>query len=252
MGDPILKKVRRLVGKAIGDFNLIEEGDRVLVALSGGKDSWTLLYTLLELQRRAPVKYEVGAVTVHPGSEEFNTTALEDRLSRDKVRFRIVQGRIADIVSKHLTEGTNPCSFCSRLRRGILYTYAYRAGWNKIALGHHLDDFVETLLLNAFFNAVIKGMSPNLVSDDGRNNVIRPLVYVAEDMARACAERLAVPLVGCTCSYRDPSRNRREWVKQLLRNVEQEVPDVRSSLLSSMGRVQMRHLLVPKHKEPEH
>lgn len=239
----VLKRVTRLVGKAIGDFGLIEDGDRVLVALSGGKDSWTLLYALKFLQRKAPVRYEVAAITVDPGPDRFDTSAVQERLARDRTPHFMVHGRVVEVVNEHLTEGTNPCSFCSRLRRGILYSFAAREGWNKIALGHHLDDFIETLLLNMFFNGALKGMSPNLLSDDGRNRVIRPLVYVKEEMTRECAATLGVPILCCTCSYLGMGGYRRHWVKSLVAELEGEIPDVRANLLASMGRVRHRHLL---------
>jgi tRNA 2-thiocytidine biosynthesis protein TtcA len=243
MKNIVTKRITRLVGRAIGDFGLIEDGDRVLVALSGGKDSWTLLYALKDLQRKAPVGYEIGAVTVHPGSQSFATHQLEERLVREGIHHQVVQGDILTVVNDNLTKGTNPCSFCSRLRRGILYSYALKNGWNKIALGHHLDDFVETLILNLFFNATIKGMSPNLLADDGKNRIIRPLVYVKEEMTRECAQVLGVPILGCSCPYQGMSGSRREWAKGLLRDIETQVPEVKTSLLAAMGRVHNRHLL---------
>jgi tRNA 2-thiocytidine biosynthesis protein TtcA len=243
MKNSIFTNLTRLVGKAIGDFKLIEEGDRVLVALSGGKDSWSLLYALKHLQRKAPINYEVAAVTINPGNATFDCTHLEERLARDGIAHRIIPGDIVRVVNENLTEGTNPCSFCSRLRRGMLYTYAASHGWNKIALGHHLDDVVETLLLNLFFNGSIKGMSPHLLADDGKNTIIRPLFYVKEDLTRHCAESLEVPIIGCSCAYQGMSGSRRQWVKGLLNRIEEEVPQVRSNLLASMGRVRHRHLL---------
>lgn len=238
----IFKKITRLVGRAIGDFDLIQEGDRVLVALSGGKDSWSLLYALKELQRKAPIRYELGAVTIHPSPRAFDCTALQERLSRDGILHALVPGNIVNVVNENLDHGSNPCSFCSRLRRGMLYKYASAEGWNKIALGHHLDDFVETLLMNLFFNGSIKGMSPNLLADDGKNRVIRPLVYVREDMARAYAWGAGLPIIGCSCSYQGMGGTRRQWVKGLLNSIEEDAPDVRSNLLASMGRVNHRHL----------
>jgi len=243
MHDKILRSVTRLVGRAIGDFSLIEDRDRVLVALSGGKDSWSLLYALIELQRKAPIRYELAAVTVHPGPEGFDCGPIEDRLTRDRIPHHVIEGNIVRVINENLSSGTNPCSFCSRLRRGILYKYAIREGWNKIALGHHLDDFVETLLLNMFFNSSIKAMSPRLIADDGRNTVIRPLVYVREPMTRACARSLDVPILTCFCSYQGMSGTRRQWTKRLLDQIESEVPRVRTNLLHSMTRVDYRHLL---------
>jgi len=239
---PPFKNLTKLVGKAIGDFGLIEDGDRILVALSGGKDSWSLLYALKELRRKAPITYEIAAATVHPGPEGFDCSALEERLVQDGVPHAIIPGKILDIVNENLTDGTNPCSFCSRLRRGVLYSYAARNGWTKIALGHHRDDFVETLLLNLFFNGTIKGMSPDLHADDGKNRIIRPLVYVREDLTRECALALGVPILGCFCSYQGMTGSRRRWIKELLDRIETEVPDVRSNMLSAMGRVHSRHL----------
>lgn len=243
MKNLLFRRIIRLVGKAIGDFGLIEDRDRVLVALSGGKDSWTLLTALKELQRKAPITYEVGAVTIRPGRDGFDTASLEERLSMEGISHWIIQGNIVDVVNENLVPGTNPCAFCSRLRRGILYGFAARNHWNKIALGHHLDDFAETLLLNLFFNGSIKAMSPKLLSDDGRNCVIRPLVYVKEEMTRQCAEAFGAPILDCLCPYQGTGGSRREWVKSLVAEIEKEIPDVRSNLLASLGRVYHRHLL---------
>jgi tRNA 2-thiocytidine biosynthesis protein TtcA len=252
MKNHVFNNITRLVGRAIGDFKLIDDGDRVLVALSGGKDSWSLLYALKHLQRKAPINYELAAVTIHPGNAVFDCTSLAERLARDGIAHWIIPGDIVKVVNENLTEGTNPCSFCSRLRRGMLYTYAANQGWNKIALGHHLDDVVETLLLNLFFNGSIKGMSPHLLADDGKNTVIRPLFYVKEDLTRRCAESLAVPILGCSCAYQGMSGSRRQWVKALLSRIEEEVPQARSNLLASMGRVRHRHLLTAWKKGADH
>ncbi|MFH0825932.1 MAG: ATP-binding protein [Pseudomonadota bacterium] len=245
MTGPLFKKIIRLVGKGIGDFNLIEHGDRILVALSGGKDSWTLLHALLHLQRKAPIRYEVHVATIHPGPKGFDTAALEARLRSDGIPYTVIQGNIVDVVNENLTPGTNPCSFCARLRRGILYSFAASEGWNKIALGHHLDDFVETLILNQVFSGTIKGMSPHLIADDGRNRVIRPLVYVEEWMTRQAAAEMGVPILGCFCAYQGMSGTRRGWVKSLLATMEKEIPHVRTNLLAAMARVDHRHLLHP-------
>jgi tRNA 2-thiocytidine biosynthesis protein TtcA len=242
MKDLVFRRITRLVGKAIGDFNLIKEGDRILVALSGGKDSWTLLYALRYLQRKAPVTYELAAATVHPGPDGFDCGPMAQFLAKDNIDHRIIPGNIIEVVNENLSHGTNPCSFCARLRRGVLYSYAAQNGWNKIALGHHLDDFIETLMLNLIFNGSIKGMSPYLSADDGTNTVIRPLVYVKEAMTREAAQAMRVPIIGCGCLYQGMSGSRRHWVKGLLATIEQEMPDVKSNLLSAMGRVRPRHL----------
>jgi len=243
MKNSALKRLTRLVGRAIGDFGLILDQDRILVALSGGKDSWSLLYALRDLQRKAPIKFELAAVTIHPGQAEFDCRPLGERLSRDGIAHWVVQGNILELIDQKLTPGTNPCSFCSRLRRGMLYTFAAEKHWNKIALGHHMDDFVETLLLNLFFNGSIKGMSPNLVADDGKNRVVRPLVYVREELTRECARLLGVPILGCFCNCMEMKGARRQWMKALLTKIEKDVPDVYSNILGSMGRVHHRHLL---------
>jgi tRNA 2-thiocytidine biosynthesis protein TtcA len=244
MKNLLFKSVTRLVGKAIGDFGLIDDGDRILVALSGGKDSWTLLYTLKALRQRAPISYEMAAVTIHPGHDGSGYGPIRDILQRDGIPYQVLSIGLSEIVKEKLTPGTSPCSFCARLRRGVLYTHAASEGWNKIALGHHLDDFVETLLLNLFFNGSIKGMSPKLLADDGRNRIIRPLVYVREDMTRKCARLLGVPLLNCSCPYQGMlGGSRRHWMKNLLSQIEAEIPDVKSNLLTAMSRVRHRHLL---------
>jgi tRNA 2-thiocytidine biosynthesis protein TtcA len=245
MKDVLLSRITRLVGKAIGDFGLIEDQDRILVALSGGKDSWTLLHALRHLQRKAPVQFELAAITIHPGGHVFDCGPMGRLLDERKIRHFVVQGNIVEVVNENLTPGTNPCSFCSRLRRGMLYSYAAREGWNKIALGHHLDDFVETLLLNLFFNGAIKAMAPMLLADDGKNTVIRPLVYVREEMTRECARNMEVPILGCSCTYQGMSGSRRHWIKALLGEIQQEIPEVKPSILAAMGRVHERHLMPP-------
>jgi tRNA 2-thiocytidine biosynthesis protein TtcA len=242
----LLKTMTRLAGKAIGDFGLIEDGDRILVALSGGKDSWSLLHILMALRQRAPVNYELAATTVHPGASSFDHSALGKRLAQDGINHYVIPGNIVGIVNDKLDEGTSPCSLCSRLRRGMLYTFAARGGWNKIALGHHLDDFVETFLLNLFFNGSIKGMSPNLLADDGHNRVIRPLVYIKEAMTREFAQSLGVPIIGCSCPYQEMGGSRRQWAKALLARLEKDVPDIKSSILAGMGNVRHRHLVIRK------
>ncbi len=249
MANPNFKKLTRLVGKAIGDFSLIAHEDRILVALSGGKDSWSLIYALRELQRKAPVKYDLMAITVDPGFPCASMDEFKGRLEASGFSYAIVPGNIVEIVNENLTPGTNPCSFCSRLRRGLLYSYALKEGWNKIALGHHLDDFVETLLLNLFYNGSVKAMSPKLLADNGQTTVIRPLVYVRETLTRSCAQDLSVPIFGCSCAYQGMSSSKRHWIKKMLDNLEKDIPDIRSNLLSALGRVKGRHLFANASKQ---
>lgn len=237
------KKVVKLVGRAIGDFSLIDDGDRIAVALSGGKDSWSLLYSLLDLRKRAPVNYEICAVTISTNDKDNRLKKMTERLDADGIAYRSIFCDIPSIISNHLSDGSSPCSLCSRIRRGVLYSFASSDGWNKIALGHHMDDFVETLLLNLFFNGSIKGMSPKLAADDGKNVVIRPLVYVREENTAKMAEEMGLPVEACGCIFQTEVDSKRRWVKKLLGQLENEIPNVKNSILSSMGRVFDRHLL---------
>jgi tRNA 2-thiocytidine biosynthesis protein TtcA len=193
------RRILRKTGRAIADFGMISEGDRILVALSGGKDSWTLLHCLEELRRKAPIRFEVAAVTVDPGFPGFRTEALEEHCRAGGYPHWVEGSQIYEIVEAKREPGTSYCSFCSRLRRGILYGAAQREGFTKIALGHHADDLIETLLLSQFFTGEIKSMPPVLRADDGVNVVIRPLCTVFEADIRSFATLLGVPIVCCGC-----------------------------------------------------
>lgn len=245
-GRMLEKGLRRLVGKAIGDFGLIGRGDRVLVALSGGKDSWTLLHILSLLKARAPVDYELIPVTVHPGFPGFRTDAIEAYLKERRFEYHIVRAGIHDAMLSLLGPDDNPCSLCARLRRGALYTAAKELSCTKIALGHHKDDFIETLFLNLFYNGRIKAMSPILKADDGINTVIRPLVYVSEEDTIAYAREKGFPIACCACpSCGDPDM-KRLMVKRLLAGLEREQPGIKSNILSALGCVDTRHLLLKR------
>lgn len=234
--------LRRLVGRAIGDFGLIKQGDRILVALSGGKDSWTLLHILSLLRERAPVDYSLVAVTVHPGFPGFITEAIERYLTENRIEHRVVSAPIHEAMLSLLRPDDNPCSLCARLRRGVLYTTAFEMGCSKIALGHHRDDFIETLLLNLFYNGRIKAMAPLLRSDDGMNTVIRPLVYVPEEDTLSYAREKGFPITCCACpSCGDPDMKRLR-IKRLLSEMEREHPGIKTNILSALGRVDTRHL----------
>jgi tRNA 2-thiocytidine biosynthesis protein TtcA len=238
-----LHTIRRLVGRAIGDFGLIRNHDRILVALSGGKDSWTLLHVLEDLRRRAPVSFSLVAVTVHPGFPGFDTSAMERSLREQEYEFRIVQAPVHDLLIEKLDPDETPCGLCSRIKRGVLYTQAAELGCTKIALGHHRDDFIETLLLNQFFNGKIKAMAPLLRADDGVNTVIRPLVYVAEDDIVRFAGAAGFPVTCCACPACGDPDQKRVQVKQLLADLERKHPGIKSSLLAALGDVEERHLL---------
>lgn len=238
------RRIRRLAGRAIGDFGMIQDGDRILLGLSGGKDSWTLLHILSKLRERAPVRFDLLPVTVHPGFPGFDTTGIEAYLKEQGYECRIVHAPIFETMQTKLAEGERPCSLCSRIRRGVLYTQARESGCAKVALGHHLDDFIETLLLNQFYNGKIKAMSPYLRADDGKSVVIRPLVYVPEQEIIRFAAEAGFPVTCCACpSCGDPDMKRMK-IKGLLAALEQEQPGIKANLLSALGDVDMRHLLV--------
>ncbi len=241
--DRLFRKIKKLVGRAVADFNLLEEGDRVAVAVSGGKDSYTLLHILESLRRRAPVRYELVAVNVHPGFPGYRTAPLEQHLREHGFDHRMEQTDCYQIIEAKRRPGSSYCSFCARLRRGVLYSVADQLGCNKIALGHHLDDFIETLLLNQFFVGTLKAMSPKLLADNGRHTVIRPLVYVEErDIAEfSYANDFSVIACGCPAG-KDGDKNRRR-MKRLVKELSSEIPHLRGSLIGALSNVQPRHLL---------
>lgn len=244
-------RVRRLVGQAIGDFGLVEDGDRILVALSGGKDSWTLLHMLESLRRRAPVSFSLLAVTVHPGFPGFRTDGIEAYCRDHGYEHYVVEAPIHELMLEKLGPEDVPCSLCSRIRRGVLYTEAAARRCTKIALGHHRDDLIETLLLNQFFNGTIKAMAPLLRADDGRNVVIRPLVYVPEEDIIAFVSEAGLPVACCACPACGDPDQFRVRIKRLLSDWEQEHPGIKASLLASLGDVQSRHLLLRQNtREP--
>ncbi|MGH7357923.1 MAG: ATP-binding protein, partial [Candidatus Rokuibacteriota bacterium] len=199
---------RRLMarfGEAIGDFGLIEGGDRILVGVSGGKDSWALLNLLRLSQRRAPIRFELLALNIDQGFAGFRADLIEERLAREGYAYEMRSARISLTVKEKIQPGETFCSLCARLRRGALYKYADELGCNKIALGHHADDFIETLLLNLFFNGQIKAMPARLTARNGRHTVIRPLVYVWEDEIAEYVRQTELPVVCCACpGCKDP------------------------------------------------
>jgi tRNA 2-thiocytidine biosynthesis protein TtcA len=238
------RRIRRLVGRAVGYFDLIQSNDRILVALSGGKDSWTLLHVLENLRRRAPVNFSLIAVTVHPGFPGFQTRLIEAYLRERGHEYRIVHAPIHEIMLEKLKPEDSPCALCSRIRRGVLYSQAVEHGCTKVALGHHRDDFIETLLLNQFYNGTIKAMAPLMQADDGRNVVIRPLVYVPEDHIIQYASTAEFPVTCCACPSCGDPYMKRAMVKKLLADLEQQQSGIKESLLTAMGNVGFRHLLV--------
>jgi tRNA 2-thiocytidine biosynthesis protein TtcA len=230
------------VVRASSEHRLLEPGDRVLVAVSGGKDSHAMLYLLREIQRRAPFPFSLVAVNVDQGHPGFPKRCLPDYFEAEGYEYRVVEEDTYSVVKEKVPEGKAYCSLCSRLRRGILYTLAQEMGATKIALGHHRDDLVETLMLNVLYSGQIKAMPPRLRSDDGRNVVIRPLVYCTEeDLAEFAAER-SFPIIPCDlCGSQENLKRRR--VKQLISTLHAENPNVRGNLFAALGNVRPTHLL---------
>ena len=236
------KRLTRLVGQAIGDFRMIEEGDRVMVCLSGGKDSYGLLEILVKLRERAPISFELIAVNLDQKQPGFPAHVLPDYLRARGVPFHIEEEDTYSIVKRVVPEGKTTCALCSRLRRGILYRVASELGATKIALGHHRDDILETLFLNMFYNGKMKSMPPKLKSDDGRHVVIRPLAYVKEaDLARFADER-KFPIIPCDLCGSQETLKRRE-LKGLLREWEKRFPGRVESVFTSLSSVTPSHLM---------
>src|SRR5438128_5234229 len=229
--------------KAIADFQMIEDGDRIMVGLSGGKDSWALLQILDVLRRRAPVAFTLVAVNVDSGYKEYKHDVIARTCEARGWEYRIEHTGIGDLIEDILDADQTPCSLCARLRRGVLYRVAKEVRATKIALGHHMDDFIETLLLNLFFAGSLKAMPAKLVSDNGEHVVIRPLVYVGEDEARAYTKESGLPIIGCCCPACGDLSLQRQRTKRLLMELEREHPGVKQSMLKALSNVAPRHLL---------
>jgi len=239
------KRLHRLTGQAIIDFNMIEEGDRVMVCMSGGKDSYAMLDIVLSLRERAPIDFEVIAVNLDQGHPGFPKETLPDYLRSRGVAFHIEKQDTYSIVKRVIPEGKTMCSLCSRLRRGVLYRVASELKATKIALGHHRDDILQTLFLNLFFGGKLKSMPPKLVSDDGRHVVIRPLAYCEErDLAR-WSDIQNFPIIPCDlCGSQENLQ--RQQVKQMLNDWERRFPGRIESMFQALGNVVPSHLLDPK------
>jgi tRNA 2-thiocytidine biosynthesis protein TtcA len=240
---PLETKIARKTTRAICDFGLIEDGDRVMVGLSGGKDSWALLQILDVLRRRAKIDFSLVAVNVDSGYAEFDHDLIARTCAERGWECRIEHTTIGEVMDDLLDVGDTPCSLCGKLRRGVLYRVATELCATKIALGHHADDCIETLLLNLFFEGNLKSMPARLVSDNGAHVVIRPLVYVTELEARAYARECELPIVGCCCPSCGDLSLHRQRVKRLLLDLEREHPGLKNSMLAALKNVSPTHLL---------
>ena len=237
------RKIKNAVGRAIADYTMIEEGDRIAVAVSGGKDSYTLLHLLEALRRRAPIKYELMAINIDSGYPGFRSDIIAQHLQENGFRHHIEKTDHYGLITEKRRPGSSYCSICARFKRGALYTLAHQYGCNKLALGHHLDDFVETLLLNQFFVGTLKAMAPSMLADNGETTVIRPLVYVEEREIISFSRTNGFPVVCCCCPVCGKADHQRKKMKRLLTELEKENPFVKKSLLTALANVQPRHLL---------
>ncbi|QSX74174.1 tRNA 2-thiocytidine(32) synthetase TtcA [Lysobacter arenosi] len=240
----LAKRLRHQVGRAIADFGMIEDGDKVMVCLSGGKDSYTMLDILLQLQAKAPVKFELVAVNLDQKQPDFPEHVLPTYLESIGVPYRILEQDTYSVVTRVVPEGKTMCSLCSRLRRGALYAHAAEHGFTKIALGHHRDDLVSTFFLNLFFHAKLAGMPPKLLSDDGQHVVIRPLAYVREDDIEAYAQARQFPIIPCNLCGSQENLQRKQ-VKKMMDAWERETPGRIETIARALGNLRPAQLADP-------
>jgi tRNA 2-thiocytidine biosynthesis protein TtcA len=241
----LAKRLRHQVGRAIADFGMIEDGDKVMVCLSGGKDSYTLLDILLQLQKKAPVSFSITAVNLDQKQPDFPEHVLPEYLRSIGVDYNIIEQDTYSVVTRVVPEGKTMCSLCSRLRRGALYAYAEAEGFTKIALGHHRDDLVATFFLNLFFHAKLGGMPPKLLSDDGKHVVIRPLAYVREEDIAAYAEAKQFPIIPCNLCGSQENLQRKQ-VKKMMDAWERDTPGRIEQIARALGHVSPAQLSDPK------
>ncbi len=242
-GNKLHTRIRHLVGRAVADYGMISEGDRIAVGVSGGKDSYTLLNMLNELRKRAPVSYELVPITIDSGYPGFRSDVIAEYLRENGFNYHVEKANHYELIKEKRRPDSSYCSICARFKRGALYSLAREFGCNKLALGHHLDDFIETLLLNQFFVGSLKAMSPSMLADNGEVTVIRPLVYVEEKEIIPFARENGFPVVCCCCPVCGTADMQRKKMKELLKELEKGIPHVKRSLLTALANVQPRHLL---------
>jgi tRNA 2-thiocytidine biosynthesis protein TtcA len=240
---PLESRLAKKVTRAIVEHGLIQDGDRVMVGLSGGKDSWALFQILDVLRARAPIDFSLVGVNVNSGYADFRHDLVEQACAARGWELHVEHTTIGAVMEDVLDDGDTPCSLCARLRRGVLYRLAASVGATKIALGHHLDDLIETALLNLFFQGALKAMPARLVSDNGRHVVIRPLVYVTEAEARAYTAEAGLPVIGCCCPACGDLSLKRQRMKRLIAEFEREHADLKHSMITALGNVVPSHLL---------
>ena len=240
---PLEARLAKKVTRAIVEYQLIEDGDRVMVGLSGGKDSWALMQMLDVLRKRAPISFSLVAVNVNSGYERFRHDLVTEACAQRGWESRVEHTTIGAVMDDILDDGDTPCSLCARLRRGVLYRLGKEVGATKIALGHHLDDFIETSLLNLFFQGSLKAMPARLVSDNREHIVIRPLVYVTEAEARAYTQEAGLPVIGCCCPACGDLSLKRQRIKRLIADLEVEHPEIKHSMIKALSHVVPSHLL---------
>jgi len=240
---PLEARLAKKTTQAITEFGMIEDGDRVMVGLSGGKDSWALMQILDELRHRAPIDFTLVAININSGYTNFRHDLVTDACKARGWECHIEHTTIGAIMDDVLEDGDTPCSLCARLRRGVLYRLAAHHGATKIALGHHMDDVIETLLLNLFFQGSLKAMPAKLISNNKKHVVIRPLVYVAEAEARAYTQECGLPVIGCCCPACGDLSLKRQRIKRMIAEFEVEHPDVKYSMIQATRRVVPSHLL---------
>lgn len=239
---PLAVQIRKQIVKALNDYNMIQDNDRLMVCVSGGKDSSVLLALLKDIQRRSVFNFELQAVILDQKQPGFQLQAFRRWVDGLEIPFTIIEKDTYSIVKEKVTDGRAYCSLCSRLRRGILYEHAFTHGFTKMVLGHHRDDLQETLLMNIFYTGKISSMPPKLLSDDQRNIIVRPLVYVAEKDIEALAQAWSIPIIPCNlCGSQEGLKRKR--IKKLLSDLEVEIPDVRNSMLTALGNIHSSQMM---------